>query len=415
MKQKYELLAPAGNFPMLVAAVKAGADAVYFGLQEGFNMRVNAKSFKISDLGKMREICNTQGLNNEKVKMYITLNTIIYPEEVAKVEEIIKKIKGKIDAVICWDFSVIELCKKYKIPFFISTQASISNIESAKFYKKLGAKRIVLARELDLKQIKKIIKNVTPLGVPQKSERRGIEVEIFVHGAMCISESGRCFMSQFLFNRSANRGACIHPCRRSYTVKDKQEGYELELENNKVMSAKDLCMLPYIEDMKKAGIKCYKIEGRNRDPRYIDAVVRVYRKALDKKLTKDEIRQGMQELEKVYNRKFSSGFFLGKPTPKDFTDIEHSNSTEKKEFIGKIIHYYDKLEVGTIKLVKKIKVGDKICVIGNTTGIEETKIDSMHIKNKSVKKAKKGDEVGLKLPKTRKNDEVYLIKKVNKK
>lgn len=396
MKQGYELLAPAGNFPMLVAAVKAGADAVYFGLQK-YGMRVNAKNFNVKDLKKMREICNTQGLEGRKVKIYVTLNTIVFTEEVKDIEKQIKAVKGKVDAVICWDLAVIELCRKHKVPFFVSTQASVANVEAAKFYKKLGAKRVVLARELDLKQTKKI--------------SEVIEVEAFAHGAMCVAVSGRCFMSQFLFNRSANRGACIHPCRRSYTVKDKQEGFELELENDKVMSAKDLCMLPYIEDMKKAGIMGYKIEGRNRDPRYVDVVTRVYRRALDKKLTKEEIKQGMEELENVYNRKFSSGFYLGKPTPKDFTDVEHSAAKTKKHFVGKIIHYYPKIEVAEIKLVSSLKVGDEICVIGTTTGIENFKIESLEIKKKKVKSGKKGQEVGLKLPRVRKNDEVYVIKK----
>lgn len=393
--EKYELLAPAGDFSMLVAAVNAGADAVYFGLKKGFGMRVNAKNFEISELKKVREICNKR-----KVKMYVTLNTIVYPEEVKEIETTIKKIKGKVDAVICWDLAVIQLCRKHKVPFFISTQASISNQESANFYKKLGAKRIILARELNLKQIKAIIK------------KSNIEVECFVHGAMCVAISGRCFMSQFLFNRSANRGACIHPCRRSYIVKDKQEAYELELENNKVMSAKDLCMLPYIEEMKKAGITSYKIEGRNRDARYVDTVVRVYRKALDKKLNKKELQQGMQEIEKVYNRKFSSGFYLGKPTPKDFTDIEHSAAKEKKHFIGKVIHYYDKIQVAEISLNSNVKVGDKICIIGKTTGIKYSKINSIEIKKKQVKKGKKDQAIGINMSeKVRKNDEVYIIKK----
>ena len=271
---KYELLAPAGNFPMLVAAVNAGADAVYFGLQK-YGMRASAKNFTISDLDKMRGICN-QGLDGRKVKMYVTINTIVYDNEIKDIEKTISKIKGKVDAVICWDFAVVEICKKYKIDFFISTQASVANSESAKFLKKFGAKRIVLARELNLKQIKEISKI--------------IEVECFAHGAMCVAVSGRCFTSQFLFNRSANRGACLHPCRRSYVVKDKQEGWELEIENNKVMSAKDLCTLPFVEKMKSAGITCFKIEGRNRDPRYVDTVVRIYRKALDKKLNKKEIK-----------------------------------------------------------------------------------------------------------------------------
>jgi len=389
MKQKYELLAPAGNFPMLVAAIKAGADSIYFGLKE-FSMRQNARNFTIKDLDKIEKICKPRN-----IKRYLTLNTIIYDNELKKIEKIIRQIKNKVDAVICWDLSVINLCRKYKIPFHISTQASVANIQAAEFYKKLGAERIVLARELNLKQIKNISKK--------------IDVETFIHGAMCVSVSGRCFTSQFLFNKSANRGECIHPCRRSYIVKDKQEGYELEIDNDKIMSAKDLCTLPFIEKLKKAGIKAFKIEGRNRDPRYIDTVVRVYRKALDKKLTKNEIKEGIEKLKKVYNRGFSSGFYLGLPTPDDFAKVEHSASKEKKHFIGKITHYYPKIKVATIKLVSKLKVGDEIIIIGKTTGLEKSKVERLEIKNKSVKKATKGQEIGLKLQKVRKNDEVYKI------
>ena len=393
--KKYELLAPAGNFSMLVAAVNAGADAIYFGLQK-YGMRANAQNFEIKDLDKMREICNS---SKGKVKMYVTLNTIVYDEELKDLDKTIKSIKGKVDAVICWDLSVIELCKKHKIPFFISTQASISNSEAAKFYKKLGAKRLVLARELNLKQIKKM-SNILPL-------------ETFVHGAMCVSVSGRCFTSQFLFNKSANRGECIHPCRSAYEIKDKQEGFLLELENDKVMSAKDLCMLPYVEEMKKAGIVSFKIEGRARDARYVDTVVRVYRKALDKKLTKEEVKVGMQELENIYNRKFSTGFYLGKPTPKDFSDIEHSAAKEKKVYSGKVLHYFSNIGVGTMKVeAHSIKVGDKICVIGNTTGIEYFKIEGLEKNKEKILEGKKGDEVAIKFNQVvRKNDEVYLIKK----
>ena len=388
--QKYELLAPVGNFPMLVTAMKAGADAIYFGLKE-FSMRANAKNFTIKDLDKINEICG------DKIKKYLTINTIIYNEELKNLEKTIKKVKGKIDAVICWDLAVIQLCRGYKIPFHISTQASISNVESAKFYKKLGAERIVLARELNLKQIKEISKI--------------IDVECFCHGAMCVAVSGRCFTSQFLFNRSANRGECIHPCRRSYTVKDKQEGYELEVENDKIMSAKDLCTLPFIEELKKAGIKSFKIEGRNRDPRYVDAVVRNYRKALDKKLTKEEIKESIEELKQVYNREFSEGFYLGLPTKDDFARVEHSAAKEKKHFVGKILHYYSNVGVATIKLVSPLKVGDNIVIIGKTTGLEKSKIESIEIKNKKVKSGKKGQEIGIKLTLVRKNDEVYVIKK----
>ena len=391
MNKKYELLAPAGNFPMLVSAVNAGADAVYFGLQE-FTMRASAKNFKINDLPKIKEICG------KKVKKYLTLNTIIYESEIKKAEEMIKKISPFIDAIICWDISIIELCKKHKVPFHISTQASVSNSLSAKFYEKFGAERIVLARELKLNQIKKISKSL------------GIKIECFAHGAMCLAISGRCLMSQHAFKKSANRGECLQNCRRSYEVIIKDdENNEMRIENQRILSAKDLCTISFIEKMKKAGITCFKIEGRNRDARYVDAVVRVYRKALDKNLTKEEIKESVIELQKVYNRGFSSGFYLGLPTSDDFSGTENSDALEKKHFVGKVTHYFPKAGVATIKLVSKLKVGDTINLISNTAGIEKLKIERMEIKNSSVNAAKKGDEIGIKMPKARKNDEVYVI------
>jgi len=387
---KHELLAPAGDFPMLVVAINAGADAVYFGLKE-FSMRAAAKNFTLRDLDKINKLCTPK-----KVKKYLTLNTIIYDRELTKLEKIFKKIKNKVDAVICWDLSIIQLCKKHKIPFHVSTQASVANSDTAKFYKKLGAERIVLARELNLKQIKQISKI--------------IDIECFCHGAMCVSVSGRCFTSQFLFNKSANRGACIQPCRRTYFVKD-EFGNELKVRNNKIFSAKDLCTLPFVEKMKKAGIKSFKIEGRIRDPKYVDAVVRVYRKALDKKLTKKEIEKSLEELGKVYNREFSSGFYLKFPISDDFSKIEHSAATEKKHFIGKVTHYYPKIKVATIKLVSELKIGDEIIIISKKTGVKRIKVNYIEEKNKSILKAKKGQEIGIKIPNAKRNEEIYLIKK----
>ncbi|KHO50719.1 MAG: hypothetical protein QT05_C0049G0061 [archaeon GW2011_AR13] len=342
MKNKYELLAPVGDFPMLVTAVNAGADAVFFGLKE-FSMRTSPKNFTLNDLKKINTICG------KKVKKYLTLNTIIYDNELNKIEKIIQKIKGKIDAIICWDLSVIELCKKYKIPFHISTQASVANSKTAEFYKKLGAERIVLARELNLKQIKKISKI--------------IDIECFAHKVEDI------------------------------------EGNQLKIQNNKIFSAKDLCTLPFIEEMKKAGIKSFKIEGRSRDPRYVDIVIRVYRKALDKKLTKEELEENLNELKKAYNRNFSSGFYIRPPTSDDFTKVEHSAATEKKHFVGKVTHYYPKINVATIKLVSNLKLNDKIIILGNTTGLIESKIEYLEHKKKSINTAEKGMEIGLKLPK----------------
>jgi putative protease len=388
-KHKIELLAPAGDFECLTAAINAGCDSVYLGL-ENFNMRARAKNFKQSDLPKISKLCKSK-----KIKIYLTLNTIAYDSELKKIENIIKKSKKYIDAIICSDISIMLLCNKYKIPFHISTQCSVSNSKTAEFYKKLGASRIVLARELNLKQIKKISKI--------------IPVEIFVHGAMCVSVSGRCLASQFLFNESANRGKCIHPCRRFYYVKDK-EGNELKIENNYIFSAKDLCTLPFIEKLKKVGITAFKIEGRNKEPEYIDTIVRVYKNAIDKKLTKEQIKESLNELNKVYNKGFSSGFLIKAPTSDDFSKSEDSSSTQSKQFIGKIKHYYPKINVGLLKLnTGSLKINDEIIILGKTTGVLKYKVESMEIKHKSVSEAKKGDEIGIKLPLCRKNDELYKI------
>jgi putative protease len=395
-KRKYELLAPAGSFSSLIAAIDAGADAVYFGLNEkGLNMRARAKNFSLSDLKKIYNICKLK--NGRVVKKYLTLNTIIYDSELNKVEKIIKIAKKYIDAVICWDLSVIELCRKYKVKFHISTQASVANVGAAKFYKKLGAERIVLARELNLAQIKKIAKI--------------IDVECFCHGAMCVSESGRCFTSQFLFGKSANRGECLQPCRREYIVRD-EDGNELKLENNNVMSAKDLCTLPFIDKLKKAGIKAFKIEGRNREPEYVNITTRVYRKALDKKLNDREIKEALEELNKVYNKGFSSGFYIKTPTSNDFSKAQDSSSSQRKEFVGKIVHYFDKIEVAAVRIASgKVKLGDELLVLGDKTGVKRLVIERMEINKKEIKIAEKGQEIGIKIPNARKGDLVYRVVK----
>lgn len=393
MKSKIQLLAPAGDFECLAAAINAGADAVYFGVKN-FNMRSRAKNFSIKDLPKIAGICG------KKVKKYLTLNSIIYDNELKKLEEIIKKSKKFIDAVICSDVSVMLLCKKYNVPFHISTQCSVSNLEAAKFYKKLGAQRIVLARELSLNQIKKISKIIS--------------TEVFVHGAMCVSVSGRCFTSQFLFNESANRGACIHPCRRAYNVRD-SEGNELQVENNYIFSAKDLCALPFLEKLKKSGVKAFKIEGRGKEPEYVDSVVRIYKKAIEKKLSKQEIKDSLEELGKVYNKGFSSGFFLKSPTNDDFSKSENSSSQESKEFLGKIMHYYGKIGVGLLKLnTGKLRINDEVIIIGKTTGVVRSIIKSMEIGHEKVSEVKKGDSAGIILPMCRKGDEVYRVIKRSK-
>lgn len=403
MKKRYELLAPVGNLAMLRAAIDAGADAVYLGLNE-YTMRAAARNFSLKDLRNARELCDSEKNPQGKVKIYLTLNSIIYNKELKKIETTIKKVKPYVDAIICWDPAVITLCKKYKISFHLSTQASISNKASAQFYKNLGAERLILARELNLKQIKEI------------SKLEGIEIECFAHGAMCVAVSGRCFTSQYIHRLSANRGKCAHPCRRTWHVKD-EEGNELKVQNNRIFSAKDLCTLPFIEKMKKAGIKVFKIEGRNRTPEYVYNVVKIYRKALDKKLTHKEILQGIEELKKVYHRGFSSGFYIKTPTADDFSFSENGEQKEYKELVGRIEKWWPKAKAASLKMFTgNLRKGDKVYIISDETGVIKTEVKGIEKENKKVPTAKKGDEVGIKFTtknKLKKGDEVYRIRTRN--
>ncbi len=387
--KKYELLAPAGDFKNLRAAVEAGADAVYFGVR-GFNMRDAARNFSLRDINKVRKICG-------KVKMYLTLNVVVYDGELKRVEEIVKKVKGRVDAIICWDLAVIDLCRKYKIPFHVSTQASVSNVSAAKFYKKLGAERIVLARELSLKQIAKIAKIV--------------DVECFCHGAMCLAVSGRCFMSEAVAGLSANRGQCTQPCRRSWHVHD-DSGNKLRLENSRVMSAKDLCTLPFIERIKKVGVMSFKIEGRNRGAEYVSTVVSEYRKALDKKLSRNEIVRGIRNLKKVYHRGFSSGFYLGVPTSDDFSFSEHGEQKERKEFVGRVYKYWRKAGAASVLMnTGKLKVGDEVYLVSDDIGVKRAVVKSIELEGRRVDVARKGDDVGVDFGERVSNAEVYVIRK----
>ena len=399
-----ELLSPCQDFTTLQAAIQGGCDAVYFGVKS-FNMRAGARNFEIKDLSKISKVCKK---NN--VKAYLTLNTVVYDKELKKIGKIVAKAKkAGIDAIICWDTAVIQICKKNKIPIHISTQASVSNFEAVKYYHKLGAEQIVLARELSLKQISDIIKQI-------KKAKLKIGIETFIHGAMCVSVSGRCFLSQFSFDKSANRGECIQNCRRAYTVKDVDNETELELHNNYILSAKDLCCLPFLDKLVKSGISSFKIEGRNRSPEYVKTVTDVYRKSLDlinaKKFTKSNINLLEKELKTVYNRSFSSGFYLGQPL-NEWAKTGGNISKVRKVYIGKVSKFYKKISVFEIELVTgQIKKGDSLIIQGPTTGCIKFIVKEMQIKHKSVSKVKKGQKVAIKSPTLlRKSDEVYIVKK----
>jgi len=344
-------MAPAGSWESLRAAVGAGCDSVYFG-SKLLNMRANAKNFELSEISKVVDFCH---LNN--VKAYMTLNTIIYEDDLDKVELAIRTAKeSNVDAIIAWDLAVINEAKKQKVNFHISTQASVSNSESLKNYSDLGAKCVVLARELNLEQISKITKN------------SDIMVEVFGHGAMCVSESGRCFISQFSYGHSANKGDCLQPCRRQYHVKDFETGQELVLDNNFVMSPKDLCTIEIIDKIIESGVDILKIEGRNRSPEYVKTVVECYREAIDSYYKQNlnlELKEKLIErLSTVYNRKFHTGFFVFRPGDKEFTNIYGTDSKKIKKYIGKILKFYSKINVFEIIIeseeIKKVFMMEKV-------------------------------------------------------
>ncbi|MFH1890715.1 MAG: peptidase U32 family protein [Candidatus Kuenenbacteria bacterium] len=435
---KPELLSPIQDFTSLQAAIQAGADAVYFGIR-GFNMRAGAKNFNVNDLKKITKICHK---NN--IKAYLAINIIIYQNELKKVENILKKAKiAKIDAIICWDMAVLQMARKLGHEIHLSTQASVANSESAEFYKKIGVKRIILARECSLQDIKKINKQIPAYrqaGFDSAQDDIALELEIFIHGAMCVSVSGRCFLSQFNYGKSANRGECSQPCRRKYLIKEVSGSSEFEIGEDYILSPKDLCALPFIEKLIEAGITAFKIEGRNRSPEYVKTVTSVYREIIDyyfkkkseitcppvpgfgrrgnQKLGKkfnqefEELKKDlMRELETVYNRGFSSGFYLGKPI-NEWTHSYGSQAKERKIHIGKIKHFYSKISVAEIEIQanKVLKIKDEIIILGPTTGILRQKIDSMEIEHKQIKKTEQNDVVAIKLNKlVRANDEVYKI------
>ncbi len=397
--KKTELLAPAGDFPSLASAINAGADAIYFGIKE-LNLRANAKNFELKEMKNVVSYCH-----KHNVKAYLALNSIVFENELKKIKKIINAAKkAKTNAIICWDLSVLNEAKKAKIPVHLSTQASASNSEAIKLYEKLGVKRFILARECKLKQIKEI------------TRKTKAEIEIFVHGAMCMSVSGRCFISSHLFGKSANRGECLQPCRREYYAFD-EEGNVLEIGNNYIMSPKDLCTISIIDKIMKTGVDAVKIEGRNRSPEYVSVATACYRKAIDAvnagTFDKKLAHELTQELKSVYNRGFSTGFYLKSPTYKEFTDEYGSKANAVKEYLGYVKNFYKKSNAAEIFIERgSIKKGDVILVIGNTTGTLKQKAESMQKNGKEIMHASNGSSVGIKMnSQVRENDKVYVVKK----
>ena len=403
MKKKPELLAPVGNEVMLKSAIDAGCNAVYFGIKE-LNMRATANNFEISQLNKIVKTCH-----DANVRSYLTLNSIVYDDELEKLRRVLEAAKGaKIDAVICHDHAVIIQALKSKIPVHISTQANVSNFEAVNYYSELGAKRIVLARELTLDQIRFIKKKI------DKNEVN-VEIETFVHGAMCVSVSGRCYTSQFMFGKSANRGDCLQPCRREYDVTDRETGDTLKIDNHFVMSPKDLCTIDFIDLLIDAGIDSFKIEGRAKNPEYVKIVIGAYKEAIDSffegNYTREQASKLKLDLDKSFNRGFSNGFYMGVPL-NEFTNAYGGKSGYKKDYVGFVKHYYKRINVAEIKVEStEFKVGDTIMIQGQSTGVVDGIVQSIQINYKDFDIAEKGKTVAIKFEKDlRPNDKVFLIR-----
>lgn len=406
--QKIELMAPAGNFESLQAALDNGADSIYFGVEQ-LNMRARASiNFTLGDLAEISKRCKAKN-----VRTYLTLNTIIYDHDLSIVKTLINKAKeADITAVIAMDQAVIMAAREVGMEVHISTQINITNIETVKFYA-LFADTMVLSRELSLRQVKKITELIEKEQIKGPSGKL-IEIEIFGHGALCMAVSGKCYMSLHAYNSSANRGACKQNCRKKYTVIEQETGFEMEIDNEYIMSPKDLCTIDILDQVADAGIKVLKIEGRGRAPEYVAKVIKCYREAIDslyaETYQKEQVVIWMQELEKVYNRGFWNGYYLGQKLG-EWSNGSGSHATQKKVYIGKGTHFFPKPQIGEFKIEAfDIAVGDTILITGPTTGAKELEVGDMMVNDQKTSKGTKGDLVTIPLGfRIRPSDKLYKI------
>lgn len=405
---RIELMAPAGNFESLQAAIDNGADSVYFGVDQ-LNMRARSTvNFSIDDLEEIARRCN-----EKKVRTYLTLNTIIYDHDLSVVKTLLNRAKeAGLTAVIAADQAVIASARAIGLEVHISTQLNVTNIETVKFYS-LFADTIVLSRELSLRQVKMITEAIEREQVKGPSGNL-VEIEIFGHGALCMAVSGKCYLSLHSHNSSANRGACKQNCRKKYTVIDQETGFEIEIDNEYMMSPKDLCTLDFLDQVVDAGAKVLKLEGRGRAPEYVATVVRTYREAIDAiaegTYSQEKVAEWMKVLETVYNRGFWSGYYLGQKLG-EWSDNPGSNATQKKVYVGKAMHYFQKASIGEFKIeAYDIKIGDRILITGPSTGAQELVIEEMFVNEQPAEKATKGDDCTFKLPfRIRLSDKLYKI------
>jgi U32 family peptidase len=407
-RNEIELLAPVGSYETLMAAIQGKADAVYFGVGE-LNMRSKSTmNFSINNLNNIVKICK-----DNNVKSYITLNSVMYDEDIEVMHNIIDACKdSNVDAIIASDISVLSYANSRGIKTHISTQLSISNFETVKFFSKF-ADVIVLARELTLKQIKFICNEI----INQKTTGPSgnfIKVEIFVHGALCMAISGKCYLSLHEFNHSANRGDCYQLCRRAYLVYEKESGSSFEIDNEFIMSPKDLCTINFLDLIIDSGVKILKIEGRARSAEYVKTVTQCYNDALNLYFSglfsKDKISELLIRLSSVYNRGFWEGYYLGNKIG-EWNNIHGSKATKKKVYIGKSLNYFSNIKVAEFVIeTGEIVIGDEVLIIGPTSGVIETVVNEIRVNLLPVKKAIKGDKFSIYIDSiVRRSDKIYKL------
>ena len=407
---EFEIMAPVGSRESLQAALQAGADSIYFGIEK-LNMRAHsASTFTVDDLREIAATCGERG-----VKTYLTVNTIIYDDDIELMHQIIDAAKeAGISAVIASDVAVMTYCREVEQEVHLSTQLNISNIEALKFYAQF-ADVVVLARELNMEQVARIHEQAEQMNICGPSGRK-IRIEMFCHGALCMAISGKCYLSLDNAARSANRGECMQLCRRSYIVTDKETGTELEIDNKYIMSPKDLKTVRFIDRMMRAGVRVFKIEGRARGPEYVYTVVKCYKEAirsvLDGTFTEEKKDRWDERLATVFNRGFWDGYYQGQRLG-EWNKNYGSNATERKVYVGKGVKYFSKLGVAEFSCEAcEFSVGDKMLITGPTTGVMYVTVEEIHDDTHAVETAQKGTRVAFKVPgKVRPSDKLFKIVK----
>ncbi len=407
-RSDFELLAPAGSYESLEAAAQGGADAIYFGIEQ-LNMRARSSAnFTGDDLSRIVSLSRDHGM-----KSYLTVNTVIFNHELIQMRKIIDRaVEQDVTAIIATDQSVLQYCNSVGAKVHLSTQLNISNIETLKFYSKF-ADVAVLARELDMDQVKEISEAIILEDVRGQSGEP-FRIEMFVHGALCMATSGKCYLSLHEHNHSANRGDCFQVCRRAYKVTDKDREVELDIDNEYIMSPKDLKTIHFLNKLLDAGVSILKIEGRARSADYVKTVTTCYNEAiqayLDSSFSREKIDDWDARLASVFNRGFWDGYYLGQRLG-EWSEVYGSKATQKKVYVGKITNYFDRIGVAEVAMeTGTIQVGDDILIMGPTTGVIETTVKELRVDEVNVDLARKGVRVSLPVGEVvRRSDKVYKL------